>query len=106
MRAWLLALAATGLWGCQTASADPGMARVAPGVASATQQVASIRIHVEGMACEKCSGRLGEGLRKLDGVLEVQASHQKKEVFVRYDAGRVSPDRIKEEIRRLGFETT
>jgi copper chaperone CopZ len=58
------------------------------------------------MACDKCSARLRDGLRKLDGVLDVEADHQKKEVAVRYDPARVSPDRIKQEIRRYGFDAS
>ena len=67
-------------------------------------QAASVRFHVEGMACDRCSARLREGLRKLDGVIDVEADHQKKEVAVRYDSTRVTPERIKQEIQRYGFE--
>jgi copper chaperone CopZ len=53
---------------------------------------------------ERCSGRLSAGLRKLDGVLDAQADHVKKEAVVRYDPARVTPERIKQEIEKLGFE--
>jgi copper chaperone CopZ len=65
-----------------------------------------VRFHVEGMACEQCSARLSAGLRKLDGVIDAEAHHKQKEAIVRYDPSRVTPQRIKQEIERLGFEAS
>jgi copper chaperone CopZ len=102
LRASLAAVAAFAMAGCQSASAAPG---VAP-VASSATQTATARFHVEGMACERCSGRLSAGLRKLDGVIDAQADHQKKEAVLRYDPARITPERIKQEIGKLGFDVS
>jgi copper chaperone CopZ len=93
---------------CQPATAaDPvPPSRNAPPVASSQSPLQSVRIHVEGMACDKCSARLREGLGKLDGVIAVEADHQKKEVAVRYDTSRVTAARIKHEIQRYGFDVS
>jgi copper chaperone CopZ len=93
-------VAALTMGGCQSASA----ASSASPVGSSAPQAAIVRFHVEGMACERCSGRLGAGLRKLDGVLDARADHVKKEAVLRYDPARVTPERIEQEIEKLGFE--
>jgi hypothetical protein len=104
MRGGLVLLAAALAVGCQTASAEPRHgsttpAGKAPSVASATPTQASVRFHVEGMACERCSGRLRDGLRKLDGVTDVDADHQKKEVAVRSPVARLTLPRPRGESR-------
>lgn len=91
---------------CQSASAASAVPppSAAPPVASSPSQLQSLRLHAEGMACDKCSARLREALRKLDGLIEVEADHQRQEVVVRYDPARLGPERIKHEIKRCGFD--
>jgi hypothetical protein len=74
MHASLVLVAALAAAGCQSASA----ASSAVPAGSSASQTATARFHVQGMACERCSGRLAAGLRKLDGVVDAQADHQKK----------------------------
>jgi len=107
LRACLLVGGAALAFACQGASAEPatGAARAAPLSSEAAQSVTA-RFHVEGMACDRCSGRLRDGLRKLDGIVQADADHQKKEVVVSYDPARTTPERIKAEIERYGFEVT
>lgn len=85
--------------GCQSAGAQPVVGAVAD---SADSQTATF--HVEGMACERCSGRLRGLLLKLDGVVAADADHEAKRVVVRFDPSRVSAERIKQEIEHAGFE--
>ena len=91
---------------CQQASAAGAVPPnpAAPHVASSPSHSHSLRLRVEGMACDKCSARLRDALRKLTGVIEVEADHEKQEVAVRYDPARVGPERIKQEIQRCGFD--
>ncbi len=39
-------------------------------------------IHVEGMTCTGCERSVENALKQIDGVVEVEANHQKKEVYV------------------------
>lgn len=93
-----VAILALALAGCGRASAESR-----PGAPS-TIQASVARFHVEGMACSSCANRLREGLRKLDGVKDVQADLSKKEVVVSHDETRISAASIKSEIVSLGFE--
>lgn len=85
--------------GCQSAGAQPAVGAVAD---SANAQTATF--HVEGMACERCSGRLRAVLLKLDGVIAADADHEAKRVVVRFDPSRVTIARVKQEIEAAGFE--
>ena len=82
--------------GCRSASAQP-----APSDAVALQ---TVTFHVEGMACERCSGRLQAALLKLDGVAAADADHRAKQVVVRFDPTRMTAARIKARIEEAGFE--
>lgn len=59
---------------------------------------------VEGMSCMHCVGKVEKGLGGLQGVLSAKVSLEKKEATVRYDAGKVSPDQIKDKIREIGYQ--
>ncbi len=59
---------------------------------------------VEGMSCMHCVGKVEKGLGGLEGILSAQVSLEKKEARVRYDAGKVSPEQIKDKIREIGYQ--
>jgi copper chaperone CopZ len=62
------------------------------------------RFQVPGMHCTGCENRLKTVLGRVEGVVKAEASHQDGEVRVRYDAGRVSDEEIRERIRAAGYE--
>ena len=69
--------------GCQTANAGPASIATtnASWRTSVTGATAMTRLHVEGIACERCSSRLTEGLKKVDGVLNLSIDREHKEVL-------------------------
>jgi Cu+-exporting ATPase len=71
--------------------------------APAPAQPVEVVIPVEGMTCGGCEQTIQEGVGKLPGVSRVRASHKEKRAWVSYDAARVQPARIVEEIVRLGY---
>ncbi len=95
---WLVTVTLA-LAGCARASADTS-------THGSAVQAAVARFHVDGIACSACANRLRDGLRKLDGVSDVQVDVAKKDVVVSYDASRTSAASIKNEIVRLGFTPT
>lgn len=102
LRAAFVTAVAVGLGvGCRSASAQPSAPTESASDASALQ---TATFHVEGMACERCSGRLRAVLLRLDGVVAADADHKAKQVVVRFDPNRVSMERIKQEIERAGFQ--
>lgn len=60
-----------------------------------------IIIKVEGMMCGGCEKRIQNALKSIDGVQEVIASHEKKEVKV---IGSVDEKILKDKIEEIGFE--
>ncbi len=65
---------------------------------------ARIHIPVTGMTCASCVEKVERGLEKLPGVESATANFATDSVEVRYDPGRVRPNRITEEIKSLGYE--
>lgn len=70
---------------------------------SAPPASTEVVIPVEGMTCGGCEQTIQEGVGKLPGVSRVRASHKEKKAWVSYDAARVQPQRIIEEIVKLGY---
>lgn len=98
-----LALAA-----CGRAGADPAPAGASPPLSAPSAAVGGVaavaRFHVKGIACSSCADSIRAELRKMAGVVAVEVDLAKKDVIVQHDSQRVSPEAIKKEIVRLGFE--
>lgn len=54
--------------------------------------------------CSKCEARIGDGLRRLRGVENVQASAETQRVSITIDPGQVSSDRLRAEMEDLGYQ--
>jgi copper chaperone CopZ len=61
-------------------------------------------IPVEGMSCGSCAATVKRGVRKLDGVTDVEVSLEHRGARVRYSEGKVTPDQIAAAITRLGYK--
>ncbi len=55
------------------------------------------------MACSFCTRTIQRAYRRVDGVHEVHVSLAHEEVLLRYDPTRVSPERLRETLRQLGY---
>ncbi len=60
-------------------------------------------LNVEGMMCKHCKAHVEEAIRKIDGVVEVNASLEEKNVCISYE-GDISKDVFSESIKEAGFE--
>lgn len=67
-----------------------------PGVKNAT-------IPVSGMACESCVETIENLLKGIDGVKDARVSLKEKKARVEYVEGKVTPERLAEEITNQGF---
>lgn len=54
--------------------------------------------------CSRCEARIGDGLRRLRGVENVQASADTQRVSVTIDPAQVSSDRLRAELEELGYQ--
>ena len=77
-----------------------------PATAIVAAQAMTARIHVDGIACDRCSARLREGLLKVDGVSALEVNREKNEIVVTFDPQRVTVERIKTEVDHYGFHAT
>ncbi|MGH7820908.1 MAG: heavy-metal-associated domain-containing protein [Candidatus Binatia bacterium] len=75
-------------------------------VAVSTQAVAgeTIIVPVRGMSCVACEVPIESNLRKIDGVLEADASAQRSDVVVTAKPGAVSVEAIADAVRAAGYE--
>ncbi len=62
-----------------------------------------LEFNVEGMMCGGCENRVKNGLKTIDGVEEVYASHTEKKVKVVLNKD-VDANVIKEKIEDIGYE--
>ncbi len=62
-------------------------------------------LRVNGMTCDGCSSSVEHALKKVEGVLEVTATHGSKgTVRIKYDDQRVGLAKIKQVINDTGFK--
>ena len=64
---------------------------------------AEASLKVEGMTCTGCENAMGRALRRLAGVIRVEADHRRR-VALRFDPVEVSQEQIKDRIRAAGYE--
>ena len=74
------------------------------GDGTATQGTARLRIPVGGMTCASCVDKVEKGLSRLPGVEAVTANFASDTVDVSFLPDRVTPARITDEIKSLGYE--
>lgn len=59
---------------------------------------------INDMHCTSCSMNIDGKLEDTDGVLESNTSYAKAMAEVRFDDGKISPEKIKEIVRSVGYE--
>ncbi len=69
------------------------------------EEFKTVRLRVEGMACEACVNRLRRTLMRMEGVYDASVDLEKKLAEVRYDTGRTDPGKIRERITDVGFSS-
>lgn len=57
-----------------------------------------------GMSCASCSSKIERSVRKLNGVVSVNANFSENTVFVEYETDKTSLDSIRDSIRKAGYD--
>lgn len=82
----------------------------APAGAEPTAQLVRANFAVEGMTCGGCAAAAKVALRKLDGVQNAGAEYDEETsggtAWALYDPAKVTPERMMEAIRQLGYTPT
>lgn len=63
-----------------------------------------VLLSVEGMTCEGCENAIKAGVESLEGIAEVESSHEEAWTRVKYDANATSVEEITEKISETGYE--
>lgn len=79
-------------------NSDPAVSNVAPG------NSAVLKVKIPSMDCAACAAGIQAMLRQQAGVQSAQVSFETKEAVVRYDASKVSPEKITSAIDETGFK--
>jgi copper chaperone CopZ len=99
-----LLLSACGGEGSELAAERSAGTAVSEGIAAA--ELARVDFAVEGMTCGGCAVGTRAALEKLDGVRDADASYEKSTAWALYDPAKVTPERMMEAIRELGYTPT
>jgi copper chaperone len=62
-----------------------------------------VKLKVEGMTCDGCENAIKAGVESLDGIAEVESSHEEAWTRVRYDKSVTSLEEIEEKITETGY---
>ena len=62
-----------------------------------------IKLKIEGMHWTGCSNRLEKVLNNIEGVTSAQVNFDEKSAIVNFDEGKVTIEKIKENIEDAGF---
>lgn len=89
--------------GQSPAAGRPAAAQTVPAAAPEAGGVQTVRIPVEGMACVACAARIKKTLTAMDGVNDVEVQLGERHARVRFDAGRVTTERLVATINDLGY---
>lgn len=106
----IILLSALALGACNGSMPSEKAAPAAvPTTAATTTPVADARyarvvIPVAGMKCSKCAMNIERSLKRLDGVQSAAVDFDKKQVDVAYDENKLTPARLVDEIKKIGFE--
>lgn len=73
-------------------------------VAVSSAATSNVTLEVKGWTCGSCASATKIALKKLDGVQEVSTDVAKSRVRVRYDDGKVAPQKMVEAIEKIGFK--
>lgn len=71
-----------------------------------SETVAYKVIGEETIHCEACEQRIGNALRRLRGVEDVQASSQTQQVQVTIDPAQVRGEQVKARLEQIGYQVT
>ncbi len=61
-------------------------------------------LHIDGMTCTGCEMRIENVLKKLDGIIKVNAIYSSSSVYVTYDISKLGLDKIIEAIEKLDYK--
>ena len=102
MKNLLIFVMALGLMACGGQEAKKEA--VTDEAASHAAEWVEVTLHVEGMTCEGCENAIKAGVESLEGIQEVESSHQEAFTRVKFDKSVTSLEEITGKITETGYE--
>ncbi|PKQ69237.1 hypothetical protein BZG01_01680 [Labilibaculum manganireducens] len=62
-----------------------------------------MELTVTGMTCTGCENTIKNGLKQIDGVVEVEASHTNNKVTIKVEKDKVTHEEIAQQIEAIGY---
>lgn len=66
--------------------------------------VNDIEYNIKGMTCAGCEAHIESEVNKLEGIIEVKASHEKGNTVVKYDKTKVTNEEIENAVKKTGYK--
>lgn len=98
----MLLFAAVLLAGCNSTVKKTDEA--AAGTENAAAEWVEVTLNVEGMTCDGCENAIKAGVESLEGIAEVESSHEEGWTKVKYDKSLTSAEDIEGKITDTGYE--
>lgn len=59
---------------------------------------------IEGLRCPNCKARVEEGLKKMNGIGNADASVENKQITITYDPAAISIEQMQEAVEDMGYD--
>ena len=76
----------------------------APEAEAPAAEWVEVTLNVEGMTCDGCENAIKAGVETLEGIAEVESSHEEAWTRVKYDRNATSLEDIQAKITETGYE--
>ncbi len=67
-------------------------------------EMQELELTVTGMTCSGCENTVKNGLKQIDGVVEVKASHKSNKVSVKVEKDKVKREEVAQQIETIGYK--
>jgi len=68
--------------------------------------ITEVNIPVQGMTCGSCEHHIETEVKRKDGIVEINADHEKAFAHVKYDSSKISLDELVATINETGYKAT
>jgi copper chaperone CopZ len=63
-------------------------------------------MHIEGMSCMHCVGRVESGLRETEGIVDAKVSLEDSQAVITFERTKISAESIRAKISEIGYRAT
>ena len=68
--------------------------------------ISEVTIPIQGMTCGSCEHHIETEVKRKEGIVEINADHEKASAYVKYDSSKISLDELVAAINETGYKAT